>query len=101
MNRSTLRSFGFAVASLALTLAPHAVGAQPISSEEFTADGLRSGFINQGFRADVPTRWWTFDSVTTFRVSDPASGRELMVTGVPGFSDRRLRACEGPAARGR
>jgi hypothetical protein len=79
MNRSTLGSLGFVLASAVVALAPQSTNAQSLTSD----DQIRSGCINQGYQVEAPTNWWTNDGVTTFRVSDATTGRILMVLVYP------------------
>jgi hypothetical protein len=52
MNRSTLGSLGFVLASAVVALAPQSTNAQSLTSD----DQIRSGFINQGYQVEAPTK---------------------------------------------
>src|SRR5258707_49739 len=79
VNCGTLRNLGIALNAGLLLVAPVTARAQSAPSTPFSADEIRSGYVQSGFQVDAPIAWWTTDQVTTMRVTDPRSERVLMV----------------------
>jgi hypothetical protein len=83
MNRFSSVSLASAFASAVVALSPFAANAQTAPTGPYTAEQLRAQYVAHGYQADAPVSWWTPNNVTTFRVSDPANGRVVMVLVYP------------------
>jgi hypothetical protein len=91
MNRSTIRpliaSTVVAACTLAASLSPMTASAQTLQSPTYSADQVRSTYVDHGFQTSQPITWWT-NNTTTFTVEDPTelnspSARVLMVIVYP------------------
>jgi hypothetical protein len=86
VNGQMLRNIAIAFNAGMLFASPVTASAQSASAPPFTADEVRSDYLNQGFVVDAPRAWWTADQVTTLRITDRGSDRVLMVLVYPDSS---------------
>jgi hypothetical protein len=86
MNRFSLAYVAAAFAGATVAFSPLAANAQAAPNADFTPDQVRTQYIAHGYEADAPLVWWTPNHLTTFRVSDPASDRVVMVLVYPDYA---------------
>jgi hypothetical protein len=79
MNRFSLASLVSVFAGAVVTFSPLAARAQTARADGFTAEQLRAQYVAHGYQADAPVTWWIPNHVTSFRVSDLATGRVVMI----------------------